>query len=76
MRLARNIFNCVNGHLRYDGKDEACQYNRSKVAVRVSGGLEISQNETQMAQVLFLDRPLNNLSSFSGCSKMAQFLLA
>ena len=37
---------------RYDGKDEACQYNRSKVAVRVTGGVEISQNETQMAQVL------------------------
>jgi len=34
----------------YDGKDEACQYNRSKVAARVTGGVEISQNETQMAQ--------------------------
>ena len=42
---------------RYDGKDEACQYNRSKVAVRVTGGVEISQNETQMAQVLFYQQP-------------------
>ena len=42
---------------RYDGKDEACQYNRSKVAVRVTGGVEISQNETQMAQVHFYQQP-------------------
>jgi len=44
---------------RYDGKDEACQYNRSKVAVRVSGGVEISQNETQMAQWLFKNGPIS-----------------
>jgi len=43
----------------YDGKDEACQYNRSKVAVRVSGGVEISQNETQMAQWLFKNGPIS-----------------
>jgi hypothetical protein len=36
---------------RYDGKDEACQYNRSSVAVRVAGGLEISTDETDMAKV-------------------------
>ena len=40
----------VTAH-RYDGKDEACQYNRSKVAVRVTGGVEISQDETDMAKV-------------------------
>merc|ERR1712013_53312 len=43
----------------YDGKDEACQYNRSKVAVRVTGGVEISQNETQMAQWLFKNGPIS-----------------
>ena len=39
---------------RYDGKDEACRYNQSKMAVRVTGGVEISQNETEMAQVHFI----------------------
>jgi len=43
----------------YDGKDEACQFNRSKVAARVSGGLEISQNETQMAQWLVQNGPIS-----------------
>merc|ERR1719239_683277 len=33
--------------------------NRSKVAVRVSGGVEISQNETQMAQWLFKNGPIS-----------------
>ena len=33
----------------YDGEDEACKFNRSKVAVRVSGGVEISQDEEEMA---------------------------
>jgi len=43
----------------YDGKDEACQFNRSKVAARVSGGLEIGQNETQMAQWLLKNGPIS-----------------
>jgi len=43
----------------YDGKDEACQFNRSKVAARVSGGVEISQNETQMAQWLVQNGPIS-----------------
>jgi len=43
----------------YDGKDEACQFNRSKVAARVTGGLEISQNETQMAQWLLQNGPIS-----------------
>jgi len=43
----------------YDGVDEACQYNRSKVAVRVTGGLEISTNETQMAQWLLQNGPIS-----------------
>ena len=36
----------------YDGKDESCVFNKSSVAVTVTGGLEISQNETKMAQWL------------------------
>jgi len=43
----------------YDGKDETCQYNRSSVAVRVTGGLEISQNETEMAQWLLKNGPIS-----------------
>jgi len=42
----------------YDGADEACKFNRSKVAVRVSGGLEMPTNETQMAQWLFKNGPI------------------
>jgi len=43
----------------YDGKDEACKFNRSRVAARVSGGVEISQNETQMAQWLLQNGPIS-----------------
>merc|ERR1712241_701930 len=42
----------------YDGADEACKFNRSKVAVRVSGGVEMTTNETQMAQWLFKNGPI------------------
>merc|ERR1719436_643538 len=43
----------------YDGEDEACKFNRSKVAVRVTGGVEISQNETKMAQWLVQNGPIS-----------------
>jgi len=43
----------------YDGKDEACQFNRSKVAARVTAGVEISQNETEMAQWLLQNGPIS-----------------
>jgi len=42
----------------YDGADEACKFNRSKVAVRVSGGVEMPTNETQMAQWLLKNGPI------------------
>merc|ERR1712029_447817 len=42
----------------YDGADEKCKFNRSKVAVRVSGGVELPQNETQMAQWLTKNGPI------------------
>ena len=43
----------------YDGEDEACKFNRSKVAARVTGGVEIGQNETQMAQWLLKNGPIS-----------------
>jgi len=43
----------------YDGKDEACKFNRTKVAARVTGGVEISQNETEMAQWLLKNGPIS-----------------
>ena len=43
----------------YDGEDEACKFNRSKVAVRVTGGLEISQDEHEMAQWLLKNGPIS-----------------
>ena len=43
----------------YDGKDEKCKFNRTKVAARVSGGVEIGQNETQMAQWLLKNGPIS-----------------
>jgi len=43
----------------YDGEDEKCKFNRSNVVARVSGGLEISQNETQMAQWLLQNGPIS-----------------
>jgi len=43
----------------YDGETEACQFNRSKVAVRVTGGVEISSDEHQMAQWLLKNGPIS-----------------
>jgi len=50
----------------YDGEDEACKFNRTKVVTRVSGGVEISQNETQMAQWLLKNGPISiGLNAFA-----------
>ena len=43
----------------YDGEDEACKFNRTRVAARVSGGVEIGKNETQMAQWLLKNGPIS-----------------
>jgi len=43
----------------YDGADEKCKYNRTKVVARVEGGVEISQNETKMAQWLLKNGPIS-----------------
>merc|ERR1740124_181850 len=53
-------------HYGYDGADEKCKFNRSKVVARVSGGVEISQNETQMAQWLLQNGPISiGLNAFA-----------
>ena len=43
----------------YDGEDEGCKFNRSKVAVRVSGGVEISEDEEEMAKWLLENGPIS-----------------
>merc|ERR1712227_1171091 len=43
----------------YDGADEKCKFNRSKVAVRVSGGVDIGNNETDMAKWLLKNGPIS-----------------
>ena len=43
----------------YDGEGETCKFNRSRVAARVTGGVEIGQNETQMAQWLLQNGPIS-----------------
>jgi len=50
----------------YDGDDEACKFDRSRVVTKVSGGVEISQNETQMAQWLLQNGPISvGLNAFA-----------
>ncbi|CAH1264604.1 CTSF [Branchiostoma lanceolatum] len=44
---------------RYDGKDEACKFDRQKVAARVTGAVEISKNEKEMAQWLVQNGPIS-----------------
>jgi len=42
----------------YDGHDETCKFNKDKVAVRVTGGVEMPTNETQIAQWLVQNGPI------------------
>jgi len=50
----------------YDGEDEACKFDRKRVVTRVTGGVEISQNETQMAQWLVKNGPISvGLNAFA-----------
>ena len=43
----------------YDGEGETCKFNRLQVAACVTGGEEIGQNETQMAQWLLQNGPIS-----------------
>lgn len=43
----------------YDGEDENCKFNKSEVLVTVSGGLNISKDETDMAKWLVKNGPIS-----------------
>ncbi|GLH11269.1 Putative cysteine proteinase CG12163 [Gryllus bimaculatus] len=43
----------------YEGEDEKCHFNRSEVRVKINGGVNITSNETQMAQWLVKNGPIS-----------------
>lgn len=43
----------------YDGKDETCHFDKNKARVQVISGLNITSNETQMAQWLVQNGPIS-----------------
>ncbi|KAL8564272.1 hypothetical protein ACOMHN_050883 [Nucella lapillus] len=43
----------------YKGKDEKCEFNRTEVAIKVSGGLNISSNEEEMKAWLSKNGPIS-----------------
>nr|CAD7396221.1 unnamed protein product [Timema poppensis] len=43
----------------YEGEGEQCHFNKSEVQVTVSGGVNITSNETQMAQWLVKNGPIS-----------------
>jgi len=44
---------------KYDGEDEQCHFEKSKVKATIKGGISIPKNETQMAQWLFKNGPIS-----------------
>jgi len=44
---------------KYDGADEKCHFEKSKVKATITGGVSIPKNETQMAQWLFKNGPIS-----------------
>ena len=54
--MAENVYKTL---MEIGGEGETCKFNRSRVAARVTGGAEISQNETQMAQWLLQNGPIS-----------------
>jgi cathepsin F len=44
---------------KYDGMDEKCHLDKSKIQVTINGGVQISSNETQMAQWLLENGPIS-----------------
>lgn len=44
---------------KYDGYDEKCKFNRSEVVVTLSGAVNISKNETEMAAWLYKNGPIS-----------------
>ena len=43
----------------YDGEDEKCHFNESKVKVTIQGSLNITKNETKIAQWLYKNGPVS-----------------
>nr|CAD7587075.1 unnamed protein product [Timema genevievae] len=43
----------------YEGESEQCHFNKSEVQVTVAGGVNITSNETQMAQWLVKNGPIS-----------------
>ncbi|GFN97059.1 cathepsin f [Plakobranchus ocellatus] len=44
---------------KYDGHDEKCTFNKTKVVVTLQGAVNISQNETEMAVWLYKNGPIS-----------------
>lgn len=49
----------TEGDYPYDGEKESCVFNKSEVKVTISGAVNISSNETKMAQWLFKNGPIS-----------------
>jgi len=43
----------------YEGENEKCSLDKSKIKVKISGAVDISKNETQMAQWLIVNGPMS-----------------
>jgi cathepsin F len=64
----------------YDGRDETCHFNKSEVRATVVGALNITTNETQMAQWLVKNGPISiginaNAMQVSSQSKTLKYSL-
>lgn len=44
---------------KYDGMDEKCHFDKTKVKATIDGGVAISKNETEMAQWLLKNGPIS-----------------
>ncbi|KAH9500838.1 hypothetical protein Btru_073138 [Bulinus truncatus] len=44
---------------KYEGKDDKCRFNKSKVAVAITGAVNISQDENEMASWLYKNGPIS-----------------
>jgi len=49
----------TEGDYPYDGHNDKCQFNSTKVAAKVSGFVEVSKNETEMAAWLVKNGPIS-----------------
>nr|ANK58238.1 cathepsin F [Haliotis discus discus] len=49
----------TEGDYKYDGEDEKCTFNKSEVVVKISGAVNISSNEDDMASWLAQNGPIS-----------------